>query len=138
MVSTHAQTGMPQLTLLTLLKCHQSRGSLPAFDAIPLPIRQYLCPQLHRPPETGFHEGKNLRSRDRPRIRGSLAVTAYAAGGARLVELRVTQAAYTMSDPADLIHVAIEHLIQQRFELPAFQTLDRLVNHVRYEVHQAL
>ena len=41
------------------------------------------------------------------------------------MEQRVTQAAYTMSDPADLINVAIEHLIQQRFELPAFQTLDR-------------
>ena len=43
-----------------------------------------------------------------------------------------------MSDPADLINVAIEHLIQQRFELPAFQTLDRLVSHVRYAVHQTL
>lgn len=137
-VTTHAQTGMQQLTLLTLLKCHQSLGYLPAFDAIPLHIRQYLRQQLHLPPETGFHEGKNLRSRYRHLIRGYLAVTAYADGGARLVEQRVTQAAYTMSDPADLINVAIEHLIQQRFELPAFQTLDRLVSHVRYEVHQAL
>ena len=53
-------------------------------------------------------------------------------GGSRVVEQRVTQAASTMSDPADLINVAIEHLIQQRFELPAFQTLDRLVSHVRH------
>jgi hypothetical protein len=34
-------------------------------------------------------------------------------------------AAYTMSDPADLINLAVEHLIQQRFELPAFSTLER-------------
>ena len=33
-----------------------------------------------------------------------------------------------MSDPADLLNVAIEHLIAQRFELPAFSTLDRLVS----------
>ena len=43
-----------------------------------------------------------------------------------------------MSDPADLINVAIEHLIQQRFELPAFSTLDRLIGHIRHRVHQTL
>src|SRR5262249_26235293 len=32
----------------------------------------------------------------------------------------------------------IEHLIQQRFELPAFSTLDRLVGHIRHRVHQTL
>ena len=137
-VATHARTDTQQLTLLTLLKCHQSLGYLPAFETIPTSIRQYLCQQLHLPPETEFHTAKNLRSRYRHLIRGYLAVTVYAHGGARLVEQRVTQAALTMSDPADLINVAIEHLIQQRFELPAFQTLDRLVSHVRYGVHQTL
>jgi hypothetical protein len=43
-----------------------------------------------------------------------------------------------MSDPADLINVAIEQLIHHRYELPAFSTLDRQVNHIRHEVHQAL
>jgi len=137
-VATHARNTIQQLTLLTRLKSHQFLGYLPAFDTIPLYIRQYLCQQLHLPPETEFHTAKNPRSRYRHLIRGYLDVTAYANGGARLVEQRVTQAAYTMSDPADLINVAIEHLIQQRFELPAFQTLDRVVSHVRYEVHQTL
>jgi hypothetical protein len=138
LVATHARTDTQQLTLLTLLKCHQSLGYLPAFETIPAFIRQYLCQQFHLPPETASHTAKNLRSRYRYLIRGYLAVTAYANGGDRLVEQRVTQAASTMSDPADLINVAVEHLIQQRFELPAFQTLDRLVSHVRYEVHQTL
>ena len=137
-VATHAWTDTQQLTLLTLLKCHQCLGYLPAFDTIPLYIRQYICQQLHLPLETEFHTAKNLRSRYRHLIRGYLAVTAYTNGGAALVAQRVTQAAYTMSDPADLINVAIEHLIQQRFELPAFQTLDRVVSHVRAEVHQTL
>ena len=123
-VATHARNAIQQLTLLTLLKCQQSLGYLPAFETIPLYIRQYLCQQLHLPPETEFHTAKNLRSRYRHLIRGYLGITAYAHGGARLVEQRVTEAAATMSDPADLINVAIEHLIQQRFELPAFQTLD--------------
>jgi hypothetical protein len=50
----------------------------------------------------------------------------------------VTEAAQTMSDPADLINLAIELLVLQRYQLPAFSTLDRLVNHVREQVHQQL
>src|SRR5712691_4214386 len=48
-VATHAWTDTQQLTLLTLLKCHQCLGYLPAFDTIPLSIRQYVCQQLHVP-----------------------------------------------------------------------------------------
>jgi hypothetical protein len=40
-----------------------------------------------------------------------------------------------MSDPADLINVAIEQLVRQQFELPAFSTLDKLVNHIRQQTH---
>ena len=138
LVATHTRTDSQQLTLLALLKCHQSLGYLPAYETIPTAIRQYLCQQLSLPPDTAFDPAKNLRSRYRSLIRGYLAITAYAEGGPRVVEQRVTEAASTMSDPADLINVAIEHLIQQRFELPAFQTLDRLVSHGRYAVHQTL
>jgi uncharacterized protein DUF4158 len=42
-VATHARTDTQQLTLLTLLTCHQSLGYLPAFETIPTSIRQYLC-----------------------------------------------------------------------------------------------
>jgi hypothetical protein len=50
----------------------------------------------------------------------------------------VTEAAQTMSDPADLINLSIELLIQQRYQLPAFSALDRLVSHVREQVHQQM
>lgn len=43
-----------------------------------------------------------------------------------------------MSDPADLINVAVETLTQQGIELPAFSTLDRLVSHLRQQVHEQL
>jgi hypothetical protein len=36
-----------------------------------------------------------------------------------------------MDNPADLINAAIDELIKQRYELPAFSTLDRLVGRVR-------
>jgi hypothetical protein len=45
-----------------------------------------------------------------------LDIAPYGKGGEHIVETAVEQAAHTMSDPADLINLAIEHLIQQRFE----------------------
>ena len=43
-----------------------------------------------------------------------------------------------MSDPADLINRAIEALRGVRIDLPAFSTLDRLVNHLRGRVHERM
>jgi hypothetical protein len=43
-----------------------------------------------------------------------------------------------MDNPADLINVAIDELIHQRYELPGFNTLDRLVRRVRNLVNQKL
>ena len=114
-----------QLTLLALLKSHQYLGYLPVVDEIPLQVHHYLCQQLNLSPETGFQDAKNTRYRYRGHIRSYLDIKAYSAGGARLARQAAHEAAYTMSDPADLINVAIEHLIEQRFELPAFSTLDR-------------
>jgi len=43
-----------------------------------------------------------------------------------------------MSSPPDLVNVAIEKLIERRYELPAFSTLDRMVGHIRHQVHLEL
>ena len=83
-------------------------------------------------------ETKATLARYRYLIRTYLAITPYTNGGSRVVMEAVAQAALTMSDPANLINVAIEHLIQQRCELPAFSTLDRLIGHLRARVHQTL
>ena len=43
-----------------------------------------------------------------------------------------------MEHPADLINVAVEELVKERYELPAFSTLDRLVGHIRTVVNNRL
>ncbi|MHC2543244.1 hypothetical protein ACVINY_003956 [Sinorhizobium meliloti] len=50
----------------------------------------------------------------------------------------ITEAASTMSDPADLINLAIEVLGKASIDLPAFSTLDRLANHLRTKVHTTI
>jgi Domain of unknown function (DUF4158) len=127
------------LTLLARLKCHQHLGYLPTVEEIPDSIRIYLCQQLRLPANTDWiAETQISRHRHRLSIRAYLQVSSYSHGGERAVAHEIEQAAYTMSDPADLINVAIERLIEQRFELPAFSTLDRLVGRVRHHVHQHL
>jgi TnpA family transposase len=138
-IATHARGEAQQLTLLTLLKCQQHLGYLPALAEVPEYIRTYLCQQLHLFPLMYAHvEAEKTLYRYRQLLRTYLDIKPYAEGGQDVVETAVQQAAYTMSDPADLINLAVEHLIQQRFELPAFSTLDRLVMHVRHRVHQDL
>lgn len=138
-VTTHARGPAQHLTLLVLLKCHQHLGYLPALADVPDQIRRYLCQQLHLPPTTyTVIEATRTLARYRYLVRTYLAITPYTNGGVRVVIDAVHQAALTMSAPADLINVAIEHLIQQRFELPAFSALDRLVGHIRYRVPQTL
>ena len=68
-------------------------------------------------------------------VRAQLSVTPYGDAAEQLVIGTVLEAAETMSDPADLINRAIEALQAAAIDLPAFSTLDRLVNRLRAEVH---
>jgi Domain of unknown function (DUF4158) len=124
-IATHARGETQQLTLLTLLKCQQHLGYLPALADVPEHIRTYLCQQLHLLPLMYTHvEAEKTLYRYRQLIRTYLDIKPYGDGGQGVVETAVQHAASTMSDPADLINLAVEHFIQQRFELPAFSALD--------------
>ena len=68
-------------------------------------------------------------------VRAHLSVTPYGEAAEQLVTSTVLEAAETMSDPADLINRAVEALQSAAIDLPAFSTLDRLVNRLRAEVH---
>lgn len=139
LIAAHARGATQQLTLLTLLKCHQHLGYLPALADVPAQIRTYLCQQLSLfPLMYDSVEAEKTLYRYRQLIRTYLQITPYGEGGQAVVTTAVQHAAHTMSDPADLINLAVEHLVQQRFELPAFSTLDRLVLQIRHGVHQEL
>ena len=137
-VRSQAKGGAQQLTLLLLLKCHQHLGYSPSLALIPDPIRAYLGQQLELPAESAPDGVERTLYRYRGLVRDYLQVNPYAQGGEAIVSATAKEAAYSMSDPADLINVALEQLIRQRYELPAFSTLDRLVNQLRHQVHEAL
>lgn len=141
-VESTAKKRRRRLTLAVLLKCQQYLGYSPPMNTVPQQVQRYL---VHQFGIEGKHtllpdnaENKPTYSLMRQAIRDFLQIRPYSEGGEAAVRAQVEASAYTMSAPTDLINVAIEMLIQQRFELPAFSTLERLVNHVRTEVHESL
>ncbi len=91
--------------------------------------------QLHEPL---IEVTDTTRSGYRQAIHAYLQIKSYGDGGVDVITPIVEKATYTMSDPADLINVAIEQLVLHRFELPAFRTLDDLVSRIRTQTHFTL
>jgi hypothetical protein len=71
-------------------------------------------------------------------IRDYLNVRSYNKETLHIATSAIHQAAQVMDNPADLINVAIEELIKERCELPAFSTLDRLVRRIKTLVNYRL
>ncbi|MBL0717331.1 MAG: Tn3 family transposase, partial [Desulfosarcina sp.] len=141
-VRRYARGYRQQLTLVALLKAHQNLGYIVHTKNIPKQIQQYLSDWLGLSGDIALlkETSANKKSfyRYRQSIREFLGVRFWSNGGMDIAKQIIEKAAYTMSDPADLINVAIEALLQHRYGLPAFSTLDRLAGHIRQQVHERL
>jgi len=137
-VRTNARGDAGRLMLATLLKTHQDLGCFIApYEAHPDTVA-HLASQLELPaPPVWGSEARRTKSlyRYQTAIRAYLSVRPYDETAERLVTDTTFTAAETMSDPADLINRAVEVLQAASIDLPAFSALDRLINHVRTQVH---
>ncbi len=129
----------PRLTFLVLVKTRQQLGYFPTLPDVPEQIIRFLAEGFDLPPATRLLNAdikKKTLSRYRAVIRSHLGGVSYS--NEQPIEPVIREAALTMSDPADLINVAIETLTKLNIELPAYSTLDRLVGHIRHDVHASL
>jgi hypothetical protein len=115
-----------------LLKAFQRLGYFVSIDRVPPSVVRHIRGALRlrvqiKPAEVG----KNTRYRYHELIRAYLQVRPYAEGGLDIAARAIRDAAAVMDNPADLINIAIEQLVRDRVELPAFATLDRLARRVR-------
>ena len=135
-VRANARSDRGRLTLLALLKGHQRLGRLPPARSVPTHLRRYLAAELGLPVATPLG-ARNRQDRHRYAldVRAFLDVRSYSEGGAEIAAAAMRGAAATMSDPADLVNVAVEALVRDRVELPAFSALDRLAGRERERVH---
>ncbi|MCY1741043.1 DUF4158 domain-containing protein, partial [Ensifer sp. SL37] len=127
-----------RLTLATLLKGRQDLGYFPAPSDVHIDTVAHLGAQLDlaaASPLLDETRQKTMLHRYRTAVRIHLGVSPYSEAAEQLVSAAVLAASEMMSDPADLINRAIEVLGKASIDLPAFSTLDRLVNHLRAQVH---
>jgi hypothetical protein len=140
-VSATANGGRQRLTLAALLKIRQQLGYFPDLKEVPGQIVQYLTGQLGFADRTQLLNETHLRTtlhRYRTAVREFLGSKAYGPEARQGLEQMIRKAAETMSDPADLINVAVAELSKAGIELPAYSTLDRLVGTLRQQVHAEL
>jgi TnpA family transposase len=140
-IHRYARNDRGYLVLSVILKTRQQLGYFAALQDVPNQIVIHLSVQLEvdlalwQPDEAHY---RTTLHRYRTACRKLLESSTFNDDSREQILSSVRNAAHTMSDPADLINVAVEKLSNANIELPAFSTLDRLVGHVRQEVHEAL
>ena len=138
-VTATARVAGPRLTLMVVLTCFQRLGYVPRLTDVPVVIAAHRRTHLRLPADTPLgYDSPRTMYRHHQAVRAYLGVTAYGPEARHCTVVAVHGAAQTMDHPADLINVAIEELIRQRYELPAFSTLDRLAGRVRTLVNHGL
>ncbi|MGO7564735.1 DUF4158 domain-containing protein [Rhizobium johnstonii] len=131
-IRSRARGASGRLTLAVLLKARQELGFFPAPADLHGETIAHLASQLGLadPPVSVVEDADDKTLyRYRMAVRAFLDVVPYDERGEDLLTGAITEAAATMSDPADLINLAIEVLGKASIDLPAFSTLDRLANH---------
>ena len=127
------------LTLVVLLKSFQRLGYFPKLDDVPAGIVDHVRVCLGLGPGGTLASGpERTLGRHRQCIRRFLGVTLDPMRALRVAREAMKKAAEVMDDPADLINVALEELVVERLELPAYSTLDRRARGVRATVNNRL
>lgn len=135
--TTNGQSNI--LNLVVFLKTFQRLGYFPKISEVPNSILNHVRGCLKLPTEIGLvYENSKTMYRHRAAIREYLKVNPFDKNARHFCVQSVYKSAQVMDNPADLINVAIGELVKQRYELPGFNTLDRLVGRVRTLVNQKL
>ncbi len=137
-IRANARGDAGRLMLATLLKTRQDLGYFAMPEEVHPDTVAHLAVQLGlAAPSAWSNETRRTKSlyRYQAATRAHLSVRPNDEMAERLVADTTLKAAESMSDPADLINHAVEALQAAAIDLPAFSTLDRLINSVRAEVH---
>ena len=139
-VCKHTNQPVQRVGLLLLLKTFQRLGYFASLADIPAPVVRHVarCAGFPEAPSLlPAHDRGTARDRHRMLVREFLGVLADGKAARRLIIQTCFHAARTREDLPDIMNVAIEELIRQRYELPAFSTLLRLARSARHAQNRA-
>ena len=140
-VMDNARRDRGRLILAAMLKTRQTLGYFIALNQITHQIIETLASQLSIQNDAWQIDDEHLKKtlyRYRGVCRKFLASTPFSESNELRIIQSIRHSALTMSDPADLINVAIEELTIANVELPAFSTLDRIASHERQQIHDQI
>jgi TnpA family transposase len=126
------------LSFMVMLKSFQRLGYFPHPECIPIAVIRHLRSCLNLQSWVKAIPSERQRYTYQNAIRKFLGVKQYSKTAQKLIAKLVADAAQVKDHPADLINVAIEELVKERYELPAFSTLDRLIGNIRSMVNNRL
>jgi TnpA family transposase len=125
---------------LVLLKCFQNIGYFLSLNEIPDIIIEHIKQHLNikYPFSEIEYKSKTTLYLHHKSIRKYLNVKQYDDSARKIVIDVVSKNAYVMENPADLINSAIDVLIKNNYELPAFSYLDKITLEVRASIHSGI
>lgn len=121
------------LCFILMLKSFQRLGYFTPLDKIPVQITNHISKvlQINFSKEEFIKYNKSgTRNRHIKIIRNHLNVKQFNSSAIKLITEIIHKHSKIKEEPLDLINIAIEELIRNRFELPAFKTLERAVNRI--------
>ncbi|MEM9949574.1 MAG: Tn3 family transposase [Cyanobacteria bacterium P01_D01_bin.36] len=129
---TRGETAM--LGFLVLLKTFQTVGYPVQVSQVPSAIVKKIASTIkskHSSDNLSDYDTSGTRRRHLKVIRQYLKITAFGTDARKVMTLAMGTAVQTHHDLVNLINIALEELIKERFELPGFTTLVQTARDVR-------
>jgi TnpA family transposase len=126
------------LSLVVALKCFQRLGYFPRAGHVPLAMIERVRGCLGLGDAAGWQPPDRTGRWQQQLVRERLGVVSDPERARSLAEHAIRSEAEVKNHPPDLINVALEVLVREGFELPAFSTLDEIATRARAEVNAGM
>lgn len=124
------------LGLMLLLKCFQRLSYFPRLDTVPTVLVDQLRVSLGIPETvTPVYAVDRTGKRHRAWVRRRLGVVWEPMRVRAIAEAAMREALLGKDNPADVINVAVQALVENRCELPGYSTLDEMAAALRAQVN---
>jgi hypothetical protein len=133
-----ARCGEHLFALVLALRCFQRLGYFPRPADVPATVVAHIRRGLELPEGTPAFCGAETGKWQRRLVRERLGVVHDPERARAVAAEAIRWAAEAKNNPPDLINVALEMLVKESLELPAFSTLDEIASRIRREVNTAM
>src|SRR6266567_1481603 len=127
-----------QVAFLILLKTFQRLGYAVSLTAVPVRVVDHIANQGGLTVTTADligYDASGTRRRHLRIIRTHLGISAYGPEAQAAMEQAMAEAALSKDDLIDLINIALEEMVRQHWELPAFSAFSRAAMKIRSRVN---